>query len=433
MNLESETVASPTELHPFVARVFAALDTGGIAWCVLRGEDDLEHPSGDIDLLVLPHEMPVLRAVLAGAGFVEERSWGLYPHRAFLGYDQATNTWLKLDFVTALAFGRFGEIAVPGADQALERRRRVGGVNTLAPEDAFWALLLHCVLDKKQVPPKHQARLRELAGATRSDDAGGLGAFVAHLARVSSDGWTTDRLASFAEAGDWRSLEVAAAGFRASGPMRKARAGAIAGRRKILRALGRRVGLLREGGITVALLGPDGAGKSTLAEGLRHAFPVPVRLIYMGLYKRRVPFPPGVGLLARAGLQFGRYLLGRYHRWRGRVVIFDRYTHDALVKRPDKKSLKTRMHTWLLSHAAPPPDFLLVLDLAGDVLYARKGERDPATLETMRAGYRLLGTKPGAAVVDASSDFEQERREAIALVWGSLARRPRRRSPAPKR
>ena len=36
-------------------------------------------------------------------------------------------------------------------------------------------------------------------------------------------------------------------------------------------------------GLTVALLGPDGVGKSTLLAGLAASYPVPVRQIYMGM------------------------------------------------------------------------------------------------------------------------------------------------------
>src|SRR5947208_14851621 len=41
--------------------------------------------------------------------------------------------------------------------------------------------------------------------------------------------------------------------------------------------------LRRRRGLSIALLGPDGAGKSTLAMGIQHSFVFPVRLVYMGL------------------------------------------------------------------------------------------------------------------------------------------------------
>jgi len=412
------------DLHPFVARAFATLDAAGVSWSLLRGEEELNDLAGDVDLLVRPEDLPRMRAALTHLGFVEERSWGLHPHRAFIGYDSATDAWLKLDVVTAFAFGSYGEISMPGARRALARRGRVGDLSLLGPADAVWALLLHCLLDKGSVADKHRARLRELAAAGLGPaEPGTLGA---HARAISIGGGSLADLVSAAEREEWTRLETAARELGTS--LQKTRARAVASRRRVARAIGWRLGLLRRGGTTVALLGPDGAGKSTLAGALKGSFPVPVRTIYMGLYKRKVKLPPGVGLLGRSGLQFGRYLIGRYHRSRGRVVIFDRYTHDALVQRHSTAGFKTRAHRWLLSHAAPRPDLLLVLDLPGETLFARKGEREPVTLETMRAGYRAVGAQPGAAVLDAGADFEGERREAIGLVWGSIASRYQKRT-----
>ncbi len=45
----------------------------------------------------------------------------------------------------------------------------------------------------------------------------------------------------------------------------------------------------RRRGLSVALLGPDGAGKSSLATQLQSSFIFPVRCVYMGLTGGRLP------------------------------------------------------------------------------------------------------------------------------------------------
>src|SRR5262249_48745517 len=51
---------------------------------------------------------------------------------------------------------------------------------------------------------------------------------------------------------------------------------------QLLRFLDRRTRSFRTRGLTVALLAPDGAGKTTLARSLGEAFYLPTRYIYMG-------------------------------------------------------------------------------------------------------------------------------------------------------
>ena len=56
-------------MHPLLAEAFAALDEAGVEWCLLRGEASLASPSGDVDLLVSPAELPRAESVATGLGF----------------------------------------------------------------------------------------------------------------------------------------------------------------------------------------------------------------------------------------------------------------------------------------------------------------------------------------------------------------------------
>lgn len=180
-------------------------------------------------------------------------------------------------------------------------------------------------------------------------------------------------------------------------------------------------------GLTVCLLAPDGAGKSTLCDGLEASLPVPTSTMHMGLYvrgRRELPIP-GVRLLARIGSQWRRYLRGRRHAAGGGVVIFDRYPYDALLPAPGPMSRPDRMRRAALARILPAPDLALVLDAPAAVLHGRKAEHPLAHVERQRAGYRsLAGRLPcPVEIVDVSGDAEAVRRRVSAVLWRTLAER----------
>jgi len=187
----------------------------------------------------------------------------------------------------------------------------------------------------------------------------------------------------------------------------------------------RRDGWLPRRGVSVALLGPDGAGKSSTIEAVKREAWLPVRVIYMGLYqgtprdRRRSRLrPPGIGLAATLLRQQARWLASVYHRRRGRLVLFDRYTFDSLLPPDRELSAPGRVRRRLLARACPAPDVTLILDAPAEVLYRRKREYDVPTLERHRHGYlSLLGQVPRAAVIDADGPVEKTVREVLDAAW----------------
>src|SRR5215216_4245290 len=70
-------------------------------------------------------------------------------------------------------------------------------------DDAFWLLLLHCLLDKQNVPAHYRERLVDLAGRALAD-----GPFGRLAQRICPDGWTAGRLLEVSRSGDWSTLET---------------------------------------------------------------------------------------------------------------------------------------------------------------------------------------------------------------------------------
>jgi thymidylate kinase len=182
-------------------------------------------------------------------------------------------------------------------------------------------------------------------------------------------------------------------------------------------------------GIAVGVIGPDGAGKTTLVNGLRDALPFPTRILYMGLTGGRLPRAdalrvPGVVLAARLAILWLRWAVGLYHRARGRVVLFDRYTFDGTVPSGRRQRMLARASRRLQARACPQPDLVLLLDASGDTMHARKGEYEPERLEEWRAAYgRLGGRLARLEVLDAEQPVDAVRRDALAAIWRCYAER----------
>lgn len=186
----------------------------------------------------------------------------------------------------------------------------------------------------------------------------------------------------------------------------------------------------RTRGLGVAIMGPDGAGKSTLIANLERSFPLPVRSIYMGLYqgeesRKQSRFTvPGVALLSNLARQQLRWLQGLRHRLRGALVVFDRYTYDSLLPTGRPISRLGRLRRGLLGHACPGPDLVAVLDAPAEVLFARKGEHDLELLDLHRRGLlELAGRLSNAVVIDAGQDSEAVASDVVAAIWARHCRR----------
>jgi thymidylate kinase len=224
---------------------------------------------------------------------------------------------------------------------------------------------------------------------------------------------------------------------------------------------------LKTPGFTVALIGPDGAGKTTVARALQDQLPFPVEYLYMGvnpdssnhllpttrainaLRRRRGSKPDTAGprdsraiepisergfahrglRSARSFLRLGnrlaeewhRALVATVHRRRGEVVVFDRhffadyYAYDVAAK--PRRTASRRLHGFILSRLYPKPDLVIYLDAPAEILLERKGEGTLESLERRRREYLELGNVVGEfAVVDATRPVEAVTREVAGTI-----------------
>ena len=212
---------------------------------------------------------------------------------------------------------------------------------------------------------------------------------------------------------------------------------------------------------TVAFIGPDGAGKTTVARHLRETLPVPVKYLYMGvsISSSNTALPTTRMLHALKRLLSGkklysdnddmdntpekdhsneslagrirrevkgmlrlmvvlseewyRQLLSSYYKLRGYVIIYDRHFFTDFYgfdigKQANRQLLSSRIHGFMLEHMYPHPDLVIYLDAPGEVLFARKGEKSPEQLEDRRQKFlELCNSKSNYMIVDATQDYEK--------------------------
>jgi thymidylate kinase len=426
--------------------VFKALNQKQIKYCLLRGMADLSENlrKKEVDLLVPPDYLPEFVNTVAKLGFFPIPSWGHAPHYFFVAFDKTSDTWLKLDVVIDLVYGKpIPFLRVELTERCLANRIQQGDIYVLSPEDGFITLLLHCLLDKGAFRAKHCQRLASLKETTTKDVTlkQRLESYLKHyFPQTFHYGATIEAI----ERGDWQWFldQQAAVKHRLfwkqplTNIWRKLST-------RLLRLLRPVLFMLSCHGVSIALLAPDGAGKTTLAKALGDEDILRARLIYMGTnadastvgspatdwlkehIKSLDERKKSLRLFCLKVINYGnrvleqwlRYSAGFYHKCLGRFVIFDRYVYDSFLA-PPAKTMGKRLRRGLLLKTCPSPDLVILLDAPGEVLFQRKGEHSAVRLEKQRQIFLKLKDRiPNMIVVDATGSPNQVRCEILEKIW----------------
>jgi thymidylate kinase len=230
---------------------------------------------------------------------------------------------------------------------------------------------------------------------------------------------------------------------------------------------------------SVALIGPDGAGKTTIARMLEERSQLPLKYIYMGVnieasnfalptsrlfeYLRGRqngdPNPSQVegrtfqnpkrwsmlaGKMLWATGRLANHLADEWYRqlwsWSyqcsGYIALYDRhFLFDFSLDNVDleQEGFDVRLHRWFLTHLYPRPNLVIYLDAPAEVLFARKGEKDIANLERRRQSFaKLMRMNPNCVVVDGTQPLSKVYDDVAAHICQFYKIHSRESIPAQK-
>lgn len=419
-------------------RLFDLLNEGGLQYAVLHGWQSLPaRVSSDLDLVITRREPALFEQLLLnndfGARIVQMTEYAT----TGLRFDVCVPVnghveWLPIDVTTDY---RSGGLVFLTSHELSGERRRWNGLWIAGPRVEFTYLIVKKIL-KGLVPDHQKQRLRELAMALDRNEAHAL------TRRLFGPTWGS-RVYRWIMAGQWDELENHFSALNRASRRQALKRDPLNPLRYWFPELGRVWRrCVRPTGLFVAVLGSDGAGKSTLIAGLRTALANAFRgaaafHLFPGVLRRkgtpwpvtdphgRPPRPLGLSLL-KPPYYLAEYALGYLCKVRPRlmrtaIVLFDRYYDDLLV---DPRRYRYGGPPWLarvVQKVIPPPDLLFVLDVPEDHLIARKQEVTESELRRQRTAYRQLAAeRPNAVLLDGSLPPEGVTRIARDVVLNYL-------------
>lgn len=212
----------------------------------------------------------------------------------------------------------------------------------------------------------------------------------------------------------------------------------------------------RRRGAIVAVVGPDGAGKTTTIRELNRRIPMGIHNVYLGGFKnksapdispgepREQPSRddakavvrqalPGAVVECLRTMKRGVILWQRLARayaeaWRGAIVLCDRHPKEVLVHMHGQTGLAARLDHLVRVATVPWPDAAIILDAPGEALYARKGEHSPNVLETWRQRYRQVFMPHRGHAISTEESLESTIDEALDVIWHVVSERSLRQS-----
>ena len=216
---------------------------------------------------------------------------------------------------------------------------------------------------------------------------------------------------------------------------------------------------------SIALIGPDGAGKTTVARALEASSELPVKYLYMGvstaasklalpttrlgvLLKRRLGEPQPTSVAHRSTLmrclkpiratvrhvnmlldEWYRQLVSWCYQLRGHVVVYDRYfpfDYSRHLRVAGQERWSFRLHRFVLEKFYPRPTKVIYLDAPAEVLYARKRDGTLESLEARRQAFLSQGRElPNFVCIDATRPLDEIISEVAILMQRMVRNRVR--------
>lgn len=447
VTIRAPTQPYPTKKHPegvFLNELFERLSQARVRYAVMRNYQTLPDSSGgsDLDILLHPEDASIakdsVKQAIRSAGGVPigiSESCGFFKIYVLGKTHESSSAWwgIRLDFNVGLYF--LGERLLDETAALPTRDHR--GIPVLSPGFAGVLGVLKEALNNQMFSTRYAVDARKMA----VDDWQQIEVLLAPMGRPA-----LDRL---------RKLLLSQDLPEELGPeCRKLR-------RDVVRNAYRRHGILaiwhrakyewtkirrylKPAGIVVAILGVDGAGKSTLINAILPVLNEATHNAVVVRHLRPALLPPLARLKGKKQINTGPvlaphgskpsgkigsifrlcyltldYIIGYWLWTRPRiakqptVVIFDRYAYDmAIDPRRFRIGISSRVTSWF-AFLAPKPDLIFCLVAEPEKTVARKHE---LTLEETRrqvSDLRKFAFQGGRAILISTDGTVEQARDAM--------------------
>lgn len=443
-----------------IKNIFLKLNEKKVSYALLRSLKELD-TSADIDLICDKSDLATLRKVFKEHGFIELNSPGHKPHHFFIQYSPKAGRWLKFDVMDSICFGfPFKSLEFSVENSVLQNRVLKDDVFTLCEEDEYLLTALHALLDKKEPTTKYNQRLQELLNSEGFDRE----RIQTLLNQCLSTEVNAEQLSSPDAALKMKCLES----------LESTSSRVIAIKEKCKRFFYSNFKGIFVPKPSVALIGPDGVGKSTIIEELIKSLPFGIKTVYMGwsdhsntlklptsrwLYNRynkpkqasneqqaqgtkstestssttpseptkksppkKLTWKQWPGVINEILEQYTRYFYAKFYQLRGYYVLYDRYVYDQFIYNAttDESLLKPQDKILgnFFKRYFPSPDITVLLSGNASVIHKRKDELSIDKIAKRIELYENLGVNDASFhIVSVEQSIESEVREISNLVW----------------